>query len=164
MKIAIISDTHDNIVRIDQMLKKIKKEKINTLIHCGDVCAPSVLKYLAEKFTGQIYLSLGNVDNDHEMMTKITQEELNNIQIFPQFGELEIDNLKLAFTHKPGPAKELAGTGKYNFVFYGHTHQPWEEKINSCLIVNPGTVAGLFSLSTFAILNTETKEKELILL
>ncbi len=163
-KIAIIADTHDNIPRIDQMLEKLKEEKIKTIIHCGDVCAPNVLKYLAKKFSGQIYLSLGNVDNDHELMSKMAQEELKNIKIYEKFGKLKIDKLKIAFTHFSDQAKKLAQTNKYDFVFYGHTHQPWEDKIGNCQLINPGTVAGLFTKSTFAILNTDTKELELIIL
>ncbi|MCD4704989.1 YfcE family phosphodiesterase [bacterium] len=166
-KIAIISDSHDNIVRIDQMLKKINKLNIRTIIHCGDVCTADTLKYLCNNFSGKIYLSLGNVDIDHG----INQKNLKNIKIFPKFGEIKIDNLKIAFVHYPDKAKRLAKTKKYDFVFYGHTHQPWEEKINDCKVINPGTLAGLFTGSTFAILDTtlsadrqETKKMELVIL
>jgi uncharacterized protein len=161
-KIAIVSDTHDNIPRIDQMLQKIKKENINTIIHCGDVCSFKILDYLCNGFKGKIYLSMGNVDADHE----INQDKNNlpNLKIFPKFGEIRIDNLNIAFVHFPNKAKELANTRKYNFVFYGHTHKPWEEEIDNCQIINPGTLAGLFTRSTFAILNTKTKKVELVIL
>ncbi|MDD3284026.1 MAG: YfcE family phosphodiesterase [Patescibacteria group bacterium] len=164
MKIAIMSDSHDNIPRIDQMLGILTKENIKIIIHCGDVCAPGVMKYLAQKFEGDIYLSLGNVDGDHEMMKKMTSKDTKNIKLFEEFGEIEIDNIKIAFTHFPESAKELAKTDKYNFVFYGHTHKPWEEKINNCKVLNPGTLAGLFNKSTFAILDTKTKITKLIVL
>lgn len=162
IKIAIVSDTHDNLPRIDQMLEKIKKENIKTIIHCGDVCSFRVLSYLANNFDGKIYLSIGNVDADHELNQ--TKNNLPNLKIFPKYGELNIDNLKIAFVHFPTKAKELAQTEKYDFIFYGHTHKPWEEKINSCKIINPGTLAGLFTRSTFAILDTKTKNVELIIL
>lgn len=163
-KIAIISDTHDNIARIDQMLEKLKQKNIKTIIHCGDVCAPDVLKYLAEKFNNQIYLSLGNVDGDHKMMEKISNEQFKNIKLFEKFGEYNISNIKIAFTHYPNKAKKLAQNQKYNYVFYGHTHRPWEEQINNTKMINPGTLAGLFSKSTFAILDTKNKKTKLIVL
>ncbi len=162
--IAIISDSHDNIPRIDEMLKILKKKDIKTIIHCGDVCAPDVLRYLEKNFVGKIYLSLGNVDGDHKMMEKISKEETKNIKIFKNFGELKIDKLNMAFTHYPEKAKILTKTKKYDYVFYGHNHKPWEEKINTCKLINPGTLAGLFNKSTFAILDTETKKLELIIL
>jgi putative phosphoesterase len=158
-KIAIISDSHDNIPRIEQMLKMTEKENIKTIIHCGDVCTRETLKYLQQNFKGQIYLSIGNVDADHGI-----NEETKNVKIFPEFGEIEMEGLKIAFVHSPQEAKELANTQKYNFVFYGHTHKPWEEDINNCKIINPGTLAGLFTRSTFAILDTQTKKVELIIL
>ena len=164
MKIAIISDSHDNPARIDQMLEILKKQNIKTIIHCGDVCAPGFLKYLAEKFNNPIYLSLGNVDGDHEMMEKIAKEQFKNIKIYEKFGEVNFNNIKIAFTHYLDKAKKLAETKRYNYVFYGHTHKPWEEEINSTKIINPGTLAGVWNRSTFAILDTKIKKVELIIL
>jgi len=167
-KIGIISDSHDNLPRIDQMLEILKKENIKIIIHCGDVCTQDSLKYLSQNFKGQIYLSIGNIDVDHEI-----NKGVKNVQIFPQFGEIKIpaspkrkrgeDNINIAFVHFLGKAKKLAQTGKYDFVFYGHTHKPWEEEINSTKIINPGTLAGVWNRSTFAILDTKTKKVKLII-
>jgi uncharacterized protein len=161
-QIAIISDSHDNPARIDQMFKILKEKNIETIIHCGDVCSSRVLDYLSNNFKGKIYLSLGNVDADHEIYEQ--RHSLTNIKIFPKFGEVKIGNLDIAFVHFPNRAKELAQTGKYDFVFHGHTHKPWEEEIDNCKIINPGTLAGLFTRSTFAILDTKTKKVELVIL
>jgi len=165
-KVAIISDSHDNLPRINQMLEMVKKENINTIIHCGDVCTTNTLDYFCQNFDGNIYLSMGNVDHDHKI-----NKEIKNLKIFSKFGDLKINNLNIAFTHYPKKAKELALTEKYNFIFYGHTHQPWEENINSTKIINPGTLAGIWNRSTFAILDTtlpagrqENKNVELIIL
>lgn len=161
-KIAIISDSHDNLTRINQMLKILEKKNIQTIVHCGDVCSFRVLNYLCKNFKKQIYLSIGNVDTDHELNQE--KNNLANLKIFPKFGEIKINSLNIAFVHFPNKAQELAHTKKYDFVFYGHTHQPWEEEINNCKLINPGTLAGLFSKSTFAILDTKTKNLELIIL
>ncbi|MCX6797241.1 MAG: metallophosphoesterase family protein, partial [Candidatus Doudnabacteria bacterium] len=53
---------------------------------------------------------------------------------------------------------------KYDFVFHGHTHKPWQETIGKTIIINPGTLAGLFNKATFAVFDTETKKAQLILL
>jgi len=62
MKIAIISDTHDNLENLKKFLDFAKKEKIDVLIHCGDVTNGETLKEIEEKFEGRIYLALGNAD------------------------------------------------------------------------------------------------------
>lgn len=162
MKIAIVSDSHDNIPRIDQMLGIIKNEKIDTIIHCGDVTTLVTIKYLFKRFVGKIYLSLGNVDRMHGLEKK--DIKLNNVTVFDNFGELEINNINIAFVHFPEIAKELANTKKYDFVFYGHTHKPWEEIIENTHVVNPGTLAGIFNKSTFAMLDLDSKELKLVIL
>ena len=73
-------------------------------------------------------------------------------------------NGRISISLNPNVGKKLAESGKYDLVFYGHNHKPWEEKINTCKLINPGTLAGLFNKSTFAILDTETKKLELIIL
>lgn len=161
MKIAIISDTHDNIPNIDEALKIIKQEKIKTIIHCGDVCAPDVLKYLTENFNGEIHLVFGNVDGDQEEMKELN---LLNVKIYGEVGELKINNLKIAFCHFPEEGEKLAESQKYNLVFHGHTHRPWEKTLGQTRLINPGTLAGLFAKPTFAIYDIDNNKLELKLL
>ena len=161
-QIAIISDSHDNPARIDQMLEILKKKTIKTIIHCGDVCSFRVLNYLSKNFKGKVYLSIGNVDADHEINEE--RNNLANLKIFPKFGELEIDNIKIAFVHFPNKAKELGETGKHDFVFYGHTHKPWEEKWNNTKILCSGNIASIYFMPTFAIIDTMSLKAQLILL
>jgi putative phosphoesterase len=161
MKIAIISDSHDNVPNIDEALKIMQAKGVELIIHCGDVCAPSVLKYLGENFTGPIHLSYGNVDGDKPKMQELATP---NITLHGEVGGLAIDNLKIAFTHFPDNGRKLAESGKYNLVFYGHNHKPWEEVIGQTKLANPGTLAGLFARPTFALYDTETKKLELKIL
>lgn len=221
MKIAILSDSHDNIPNIEKALKWINKEGIKTIIHCGDLCAPGVLnKVILPNYKGEIHLVNGNVgdpDKLEEMakefknvhvynwhysssvrkMTKKTgiimgcgeitipshsEAQPKNLSKTRSFAKAQDDNVKIAFTHSPSIAQELAETGKYDYVFYGHTHRPWieEMRINadvintadqrgnnisvnqqknqrkSAFLVNPGTLAGMFYKATFAVLDTET--------
>lgn len=162
MFIGIISDTHDNLLRIDKMLSFLDEKKIYTIIHCGDVTNMETLKYLSQNFKGKIYLSLGNVDEMYGLEKK--NIKFKNIITFEKIGELKIDDLNIAFCHFPCIAKELAEKNNYDFIFYGHTHEPWEEVINKTKLINPGTLAGMFNRSTFAILDTKNKNIELKIL
>ena len=165
MKIAIVSDSHDNVPNIDKMLAYCQKEKIAVMLHCGDVCAPSVLKYLVENFKGEIYLVYGNVDGDREKMEEFGGQ-LNNIHILGDEGSPKIKNLglKIGLVHYPERAKAMAKEGKYDFVFYGHNHRPWEETIGKSKLVNPGTLGGLFQKATFAVYDTVDDKLELKIL
>jgi len=170
MKLAIISDTHDNVPNLEKALKWMKENQIEQLIHCGDLCAPSILKtILAPKFSGPIHMVFGNVE-DRNLTLKLA-EEYDHITHYGDVGEVELPaspagggGKKIAFVHFPEKGKELAESGKYDIVFYGHTHKPWEETVGQTRLVNPGTLAGLFNKATFAVYDTETDELELKIL
>jgi uncharacterized protein len=161
MKIAIISDVHDNTVNLQKTLDYCKIRKIKTIICCGDLASEETLDFLNDNFSGTIHYVYGNMDNEY--LRKFSSEEkYKNTFIYKNFGEMEMGGKKTAFTHFPDEAKELCKTRKYNFVFYGHSHKPWEEIIGDCKILNPGNVAGTFYPPTFAVWETESDKFELI--
>lgn len=164
MKIAVISDTHDNLINLEKTISWLKKGKIKILIHCGDICAPATSKAALKDFIGQIHLIFSNVDEDFFRITKLSFKDLPKIKVWGELGEIKINNKKIAFTHFPEFAQGLADTGKYDLVFYGHTHKPWEEKINKTRLINPGNLAGLFYKATFAVYDTQTDKLELKIL
>ncbi|MFH1427084.1 MAG: YfcE family phosphodiesterase [Patescibacteria group bacterium] len=165
MKIAIISDSHDNLVNINKMLKYVKENRIKTIIHCGDVCSPEVLRYLAKNFKNNIYLILGNVFGTKEGYNKKIAE-YKNVHILEDGDSIKITNLslKIGLTHYPKMAKEMAKTKKYDVIFYGHSHKPWEERIGQTRLINPGTLAGLFYKASFAVWDTDKNKFELKIL
>lgn len=163
MRLAIISDSHDNIPNTEKALDWINREKINFIIHCGDLAAPAVLsKVIMPKFSGEFHFVHGNV-GDPELLEQIA-EDFKNVTIHGEVGEIEVGGKKISFTHFPEKALELAKKGTFDLVFYGHTHKPWEEKIGHTKLVNPGTLAGMFYKATFAIYDTENDKLELKIL
>jgi len=161
MLVAIISDIHNNTVNLKKTLDYCVRNKIEKIICCGDLASAETLDFLADNFAGEIFYTFGNMDND-QLRNFEGVSEYKNVKIFERFGEVNIDNKKIAFVHFPDIAKKLCATGKYKFVFYGHTHKPWEENAGDCKILNPGNVAGEIYLPTFAIWNTNKDEFELI--
>ncbi len=163
MKIAIISDTHDNVPNLEKALAWMNKNGIEQIIHCGDLCAPGVfMNVLAPQFSGQIHMVFGNVE-DRELLSKKVAD-FAHVKHYGDKGEVEIDGKKIAFVHFPEEGKKLAQSGKYNLVFFGHSHKPWEEKVSRTRLINPGTLAGLFYKATFAVYNTKTDKLELKIL
>lgn len=163
MKIAIISDSHDNIPNVEKFLAWAKENKIEMIIHCGDIAAPAMIKkVIVPEFSGPIHLVHGNV-SDREMLEKVCSE-VKNVTLHGDEGYLEVEGIKIAFCHYPEKAKELAESGKYNMVFYGHSHKPWIEKIGHTVLANPGTLGGMFSKATFSFLDTESNNLELKIL
>lgn len=162
MKLAILSDSHDNLPNIYKALDYIKIANIDTIIHCGDVCAPAVLEEFGKNFSGNIYISRGNVDGDYGGFERVLKK-FPNIKIFKETGNITIEKIKIGFVHNPDIAHVLARGGKFDVIFYGHNHTPWEKKVGKTLLVNPGTLAGLFAKATFAVFDTKEKKADLVL-
>jgi putative phosphoesterase len=146
MKIAIVSDTHDNWANFKKAIDWIKKEKISLILHCGDINSQDTIDRAGKYFGNEIKFIKGNADHEIDL---------------PEKMELEIDNKKIGFCHFPDIAKKLSQSGKYNVVFYGHTHRPWDEKVGECHMINPGEIAGQFYKPTFAVYDTKTGSLEL---
>jgi len=148
-KIAIISDSHDNLPNIQKFLTFCRKNNVKAMLHCGDISSLKTYDYLQENFDGEIFAVEGNAD----------QIDLPKKQIF------QIENLKIGLTHLKALAKNLLiKNPNLDFIFYGHTHKPWIEHMNNCYLANPGTLAGMFYKASFAILDTKTKKLELKIL
>ncbi len=174
MLISIISDIHNNEVNLKKVLDYCRKNEIKKIICCGDLASKETLDFLNDNFFGDIFYTFGNMDND-QLLNFEKDAEYKNTKIFKDFGEATFSSSpargealkegweqKIAFVHYPEVAKKLAQTKKYNFVFHGHTHKPWMEKIDNCLVLNPGNVAGEIYPPTFAVWNTEDGKFELI--
>lgn len=158
MKVGIISDTHDNIENIKKMIKKLKENSVDVIIHCGDFCSPFSVKMLAE-IEVPIHAVWGNNDGDKITILKVKPK---NITIHGILGEVEIGGRKFGITHYPEVGKLMALSGKYDVVCYGHTHHTKIEKVGKCLLINPGEITTLLGKSTFVIYDTSTEETKTI--
>lgn len=163
MKIAIVSDSHDNLANIEKAFDYINKEGVEIAIHCGDVCTSRTLREILNKFNGKFHLVFGNVDGDRSKMEEVAKM-FPNCKIWGETGELIIEGKKIAFLHFPEFARNLASQQKYDFVFYGHTHKPFEEKIGKTRLINPGNLAGLYYKASFAIYDLKEGNLELKIL
>lgn len=166
MKLAIISDSHDNIPNIEKFLGWSLENKVETIIHCGDIAAPGMIKELFGPAGFNFHCVFGNVA-DRELTPQIC-EQFSNCHCYGDEGSLTIpaevgsQSTTIAFCHFPEEAKKLAETKKYSLIFYGHTHKPWMETLpNGCQLINPGTLGGIFQKATFAVFDTETNKLEL---
>jgi putative phosphoesterase len=155
MLIAILSDIHDNIWNLEKVLTQL--EEAETLLFCGDFCAPFTLKMMADGFSGPVHCVFGNNDGDALFLSRIARQA-DNVTLYSQMGELELGGRKIAFIHYPHIASGLAAAGKYDAVFSGHTHEHRMEKLGSTLWADPGEVMGRFGKPSFGLYDTDSGE------
>jgi putative phosphoesterase len=158
MRIAILSDAHDNIWKLDVVLKQL--EDVDALLFCGDLCAPFTLAAIAEGFDGPVHVVFGNNDGDQWLLTR-NANRAGNVSLHGMFASLELGGRRIAMTHYPAIAVGMAASGLYDLVCYGHDHERKIERVGECLKVNPGEVMGRFGVSSYALYDTETGQAEI---
>jgi putative phosphoesterase len=163
MKIAIISDIHENFHNLVLFFKEVKKYDVEKIVFLGDFINNGIAKMLASSKIPVVAI-WGNNDGDKVAITKTTLSKKSNMIIgFDTYDFLEIDNRKLFITHYPLLAKPMAKSGEFDAVFCGHNHKKNMEKINNCLIVNPGEIsAHKTGKASFAVYDTKTNNAEII--
>ncbi len=162
MRIAIISDTHDNHATLLKFIQWIKKNPVDLIIYCGDICQRETLELLLMQISVPIHVVYGNGDDPDDFASLV--KKYSQLTLHGEVGDVVLDNQRFMFNHYPDQARTIALNEKPDFSLYGHTHKPWEEVVGECRLVNPGTLAGLFQLATFALYDTQTKKLELKLI
>lgn len=152
MKLAILSDIHDNIWKLEELLAELEAD---LLIYCGDFCAPFTLAQIAEGFSGPVHAVFGNNDGDQFLLGRVASK-FPHVVLHGDFAELSLDGRQVAVTHYPEIGRALARGGTYDLVCHGHSHERIIEATNGTVRVNPGEVMGRFGLSSYAIYDTGT--------
>ncbi|MBU1170442.1 MAG: metallophosphatase family protein [Proteobacteria bacterium] len=163
MKIAIMSDSHDNIWNLEKALSLIKTEEASMIVHCGDFVAPFMLREL-EKAGIPVYGVLGNNDGSQFLLAQTALTVLKNIHLFELIGTVEADGFRICFTHQREVAEGLAFTGRYDLVCYGHSHQYNLEKIKDTILLNPGEIMGKNKEPGFCLVDTENRHVRRLIL
>ncbi len=167
MKVAVLSDTHDNLVNVRKINRILEERKPDLVIHLGDIVSPFTLKALQEP--GRRIVALyGNNDGERLKLMEVAREGSSEIHEPPHV--MELDGRRILALHGWGSQEKtrmlvhsLAASGDYDIVLYGHTHRWHLEKVGKTLILNPGSAYGLlFSEATMAILDLELLSVEKI--
>lgn len=185
MRIAILSDIHDNVWRLNIALAGIKDA--DAMVCCGDLCSPFIVDLLANGFRDRpIHIVFGNNDGD---LYRITQKGNQNVHLYGEFAELveledklvsrkrfeelhgkdkfldrAVGGKRIAVNHYDNIAIPIAASELYDLVFFGHNHRFEVKRFGNALALNPGAIMGYDGVkkqdipSTFAIYDTLTNE------
>jgi len=152
MTIFVISDSHipDRLIGLpENFLGKIKEGDI--ILHAGDLVVLDVIKKLEGR--AKVYAICGNMD-DFEVRDHI-----------PKSRVLQLGAFKIGMSHGSGPPTGLAERiyssfrEKPDVIVFGHSHIPYNQKICSTLMFNPGSLSGnvMAPSGSYGILHTEDK-------
>src|SRR3989339_111018 len=136
MLIAIISDTHGNNATFEKFAAWAKENKIQEIIHCGDIGFAYFAKAMAELLPDVHFnLVIGNMDNDAESIEKmLAPGQSPNTSFYGQTGEIEIDHEKIGFCRLINPGNLAGDIYQSTFAVYDTTIGLLELKITADLI------------------------------
>lgn len=166
-RVGVMSDTHDNLAKIDSAVQTLLGEGVEVILHLGDYVAPFSLARIlrpGRRFIGV----MGNNDGERLGLREVAAKAGQEIYEPPHV--LEISRRRILMLHGHGPrertrslVESLARSGDYDAVLYGHTHEVDVRIERGVLILNPGEVfGGLTGRSTVAVLDLERMEARIL--
>jgi uncharacterized protein len=166
MKIAILSDIHDNVWKLDAALAAVRGA--DAMVCCGDLCSPFIVHQIARGFAGPVHIVFGNNDGDQFRITN-NARRYGHIQVHGELFRGEFEGKRMAANHYDAIGRSLAASGEFDVVCYGHNHVYSVERIGRALAINPGAIMGsAFDAearrtdvgSTFVVYDTATGEAQ----
>lgn len=163
MKIAVISDIHENFHNLILALDHIQSSGAEAIICLGDLINAGIAKVLSIQSV-PVYMIWGNNDGEKTDIVRTAFRPNSNLQVsLNVYDFLELGGRKIFISHYDDLALPMARSGIYDAVFYGHTHQKSIERIGDTLVVNPGELAAQKTgIASFVIYDTENNDVELI--
>jgi len=149
MRIAILSDIHDNVWKLDAALNAVSQA--DTLLCCGDLCSPFVVHQLGRGFSRPIHIVFGNNDGDLYRITS-NARYYDHVHLHGELFRGEFEGKRFAMNHYDTIARTLAASGEFDVVCYGHNHVFDIARVGETLAINPGAIMG----ATFAPDGTRT--------
>ena len=148
MKIGLLSDSHDNLPRLERAVRFFNRRKVALVLHAGDFVAPFTvqkLNHLAMPWRGVF----GNNDGEKKGLGKISAAKIQEGPL-----RLILDNRKITLVHDLNSINPH--TEKAELIVFGHTHKPEIKKLEDRLLVNPGECGGwLSNKASVAIVDLE---------
>jgi len=157
VKVGILSDSHDDLEALAQAVALFNDEGVVQVLHAGDIVSP----FTFEVFRG-LRAPLGGVYGNNDGDRLLLHERSGGaLHVQPHF--VTLDGLRGVIVHEPPLVGSLARCGDYDFVIYGHTHEPDIHREGTGLVVNPGKAARLNKgRATVVLLETDTREARIV--
>mgnify|MGYP000362668190 CR=1 FL=1 len=154
--IGLLSDSHDNLNALKQIVDIFNTLGCSLVIHAGDFVAPFAARELS-RLNCPFRAVFGNCDGEKEGLKKAI-DGWGIIQPAPY--EFTAAGLKFHLRHIALPEEEQhILQGKVDVYLFGHTHKPFVEEKGDFLIINPGEAGGWLSgKCSYALLDPATKK------
>ena len=143
-RIGLLSDSHGRASTTRRGVQILLGERVDLLIHLGDIGTVDVIDALAVAAPGfdrQIaaHLVFGNTDWDRDVLREYALDL--DITVDDEVGTLPVDGGELVFCHgDDGQVMQEAIARDARYLCHGHTHRRLDERVNQTRVINPGAL------------------------
>ncbi|HEB72372.1 MAG TPA: metallophosphoesterase [Nitrospirae bacterium] len=139
MRLGVISDTHDRVPAIEKAVEIFNASNVDAVLHCGDFVSPFALLPF-KNLEAPLYAVFGNNDGETDGIARLFSS--NGWILNQRPWSFSLDGKTIAMLHEPDGIDEMAESGNYDLIVFGHTHQKSFETRNKTMLVNPGEGCG----------------------
>ena len=153
MRIAILSDSHDNIEALSRALEKARSAEADLILHLGDIVSPFAARLLPPAGL-PVQAVYGNNDGERVGLASL-------LDIGDPPRPLNLGGRRFLLHH--APLFDRGAPPACDYCLFGHTHRPEDRRIGSVRIINPGETGGwLTGTCSFAMLDTAADRLEFV--
>ena len=139
MLLGVTGDTHNNLKNIKEICTIFNENRTDLVFHTGDISLPKSLLAFKELDCPLIAV-LGN--NDIEERNGLEEAAKSfDCKIYDEPFSTELNSKKISVFHHPSLIK-TKNFEENDLILHGHTHRFRLERINECIVFNPGECAG----------------------
>jgi putative phosphoesterase len=160
MKVGLLSDTHDRIPAIAELLDVMLSKGVSLVMHAGDYCSPFSLDPFNDKNIALLGI-FGRNDGDPEGLNATAAKGVG-MELYESPHSFEVSGQRILIVHDLGEVNRRS-IDSHSFVVHGFTHRQETITRGDTLIVNPGEACGwLTGVCSGAILDLDTREVEIV--
>jgi putative phosphoesterase len=154
MRLGILADTHDELVRTEVAVALLRSEGAEALIHCGDLFSPPIVALLAAVPS---WFVLGNHDSDMVPHLEAAAREFGVICLgWGGVVELAGKRVGVAHGHMTVDVRRVLAT-RPDYLLTGHSHIASDTVSGAVRRINPGALHRADKF-TVALLDVEVGE------
>ena len=138
MKIGVVSDTHNNLANVYDIVALFNAAGVERVIHTGDITQAKTLDVLAG-LDAPLHGVYGNNDVERDALQASARE--HGFAFHDPPLELVWAGRRIVVVHDPRDLRHVPETTA-TLLLHGHTHMRRCDRLGDGLIFNPGECAG----------------------
>lgn len=138
MRIGVVSDTHNNLANVRDIVRLFNAAGVARVVHTGDITQAKTLDALAG-LDAPLYGVYGNNDVERPALEASARNHGFVFQDPPL--QLTWAGRRIVVVHDPRDLPETSAGGS-TLALHGHTHMHRCERHGGALVFNPGECAG----------------------